>query len=244
MISRIKASLVHASISFLVACLAVTWIFLVLHPAPLAKAIGVGEIFWVVIAVDVVLGPILTFAVYKTGKKSLKFDLAIIGCMQVCALSYGLWTIASARPAWLVLNSDRFDVAQADELDQRRIDNAWPDYRSASWSGPRWVASRAPTDLAKRNELILESTAGGPDLPQRIDLYVPLSAETDRLRTKSHPLQELKEFNSSENIHAELAKWPQADGWLPLMARAKPMVVLIDKAAARPLAIVDLRPWS
>jgi hypothetical protein len=45
-------------------------------------------------------------------------------------------------------------------------------------------------------------------------------------------------------VQKALAPWPQADAWLPLMARAQPMTVLIQRSTGQPLAVVDLRPWD
>jgi hypothetical protein len=240
---RGRAFLVHLGGSLLMAFGALALVYGVWYPAPLARAVGVSAIVLLMLAVDAVLGPVLTFVVYQVGKKSLRFDLAVIVAIQLLAFGFGLHTIAQGRPAWLVFNADRFDVAQANELDLRYLADARPVYRSAPWGGPRWVASVNPEDLGKRNQLILESAEGGPDLPQRIDLYRPLDGEAVQLRARAKPLDELKKFNSPQEVGVALAEWPQADAWLPLMSRAQAMVVLLDKARAEPVAIVDLRPW-
>ena len=117
-----------------------------------------------------------------------------------------------------------------------------PKYRKAPWTGSLW-ASRPPAEVAKRNQLLMESAAGGPDLPQRIDLYVPIDEEREHLRTKAHELGELRLYNSAATVQDILAKWPQADAWLPLMARVQPMMVLVNTTESKPLAVVDLRPW-
>lgn len=225
------------------ALLAIGLVYLVWHPLPLDAAIGVGSIFLIIVAVDVVLGPLLTLVVFKVGKKSLRFDLVVIVALQLVAFGYGLWTISTARPAWLVFNADRFDLAQAYELDVRFLKDAQPEFRSAPWAGPRWVASVAPQNPQKRNDLLIESTMGGSDLPQRVDLYVPLASEAANIRARSKALSELEKYNLPAVVQAALAKWPQADGWLPLMARVQPMVVLVNRAEGKPLAVVDLRPW-
>ena len=56
--------------------LAVFWF--VWYPAPLFKVVGGFEIFLMLLGIDVVLGSRLTLIVFKQGKKSLKFDLAVI----------------------------------------------------------------------------------------------------------------------------------------------------------------------
>lgn len=241
---RLKALLVHLAGSIVLAVVALGLIYGLWYPSPLAAAVGVSSIVLLLLAVDVVLGPLLTFAVYQPGKKSLRFDLAVIVLIQLAAFAYGMATIAQGRPAWLVFNADRFDVAQASDLDTRYLADAMPEFRHPPWSGPAWVASVNPGEVDKRNELVMESAMGGSDLPQRIDLYRPLEQEASNLRDRAKPLTELEQFNSAAAVAAATAHWPQADAWLPLMSRSQPMVVLIERKTASPVAIVDLRPWD
>lgn len=104
---RLIAFLVHLIISIVVAIAAVGLVFFVLYPAPLHTAVGVTGIFLLLLMVDVCLGPVLTFIVYKKGKKTLKMDLAVIAILQFSALVYGLYAVAEGRPAWLVFANDR-----------------------------------------------------------------------------------------------------------------------------------------
>ena len=241
--SRLRAFLVHLAGSVLLALAALALVYGVWYPSPLDKAAGVSVIVLFMLTCDVVLGPLLTFVVYKVGKRSLRFDLAVIVVVQLAAFAYGMYIIAQGRPAWLVFNVDRFDVTLANELDQRHLNETRPEYRSPSWTGPIWVASVNPTDIEKRNQLVLESVEGGPDLPQRPDLFQPLDKESGNLRARAKPMNELIQFNSADRVAEATSKWPQADAWLPLMSRNQPMVVLVNKAQGRPVAIADLSPW-
>lgn len=85
---------------------------------------------------------------------------------------------------------------------------------------------------------------GGSDLPQRPDLYVPLEQVSDELARQVSALDSLRRFNDAERVDAVLGAWPQARGWLPLMARAQPMVVLMGPEPAQVLAVVALKPWE
>lgn len=240
---RLKAMLIHFAGSLLLAAGALGLVYGLWYPGPLGQAVGVSGIVLLLLGVDVVLGPMLTFAVYQPGKKSLRFDLAVIVAVQLAAFGYGIATIAQGRPAWLVFNADRFDVAQASDLDTRYAAEALIEFRAPPWTGPGWVASVNPEDPEARNQLVLESAGGGSDLPQRVDLYRPLAREAENLRARARPLGELEAFNAADAVWAAVSAWPQADGWLPLMARAQAMVVLLDTAQGRPIAIVELHPW-
>jgi hypothetical protein len=51
-----------------------------------------------IVGIDLILGPLLTFIVFNPKKSSLKFDLSIIALVQTAALIYGTWTIHQSRP--------------------------------------------------------------------------------------------------------------------------------------------------
>lgn len=242
--ARFKAFLLHLLCSLAIALGALGLVFGVWYPAPLHLALAVTNIFVLLLVVDVTLGPLLTLVVYRPGKKSLKFDLAVIVLLQLAALGYGLWTVAQGRPAWLVFNVDRFDVVQVIDIDADSQARAALAYGQPGWLGPQWVAALPPVDRAERNRLVFESAMGGSDLPQRPDLYVPLEQVSDELARQVSALDSLRRFNDAERVDAVLGAWPQARGWLPLMARAQPMVVLMGPEPAQVLAVVALKPWE
>lgn len=241
---RFRAFLIHLTGSVLLGLLVVALVFLIWYPTPLHHATGVTAIFFIVVGVDVVIGPVLTLIVFKPGKKTLRFDLTTIVILQLIAFGYGIWVVAEGRPVWLVFNVDRFDLIQAYKVDSRHLDEARPEYRSIPWFGPRWVSAHAPADLDKRNTLTFESVFGGVDLPQRPDLYQSLTVETDTIRQKAQPLNQLSRYNPPEAVRAEIARWPEADAWLPMMAPAKSVTVLLRKDQAKVVAVVNLNPWD
>ncbi|WAJ38425.1 type IV pilin accessory protein [Pseudomonas sp. GOM7] len=239
---RLKAFSLHLGLSGVIALLALFVVFKLWYPNPLHAAVGVTHVFLLLLLVDVILGPLLTLLVFKERKKTLVFDLSVIAVLQLSALSYGLWTVAEGRPAWLVFNTDRFDLVRVLDIDARKLDQAAPEFRQPSWLGPRWVAATPPDDSAARNELIFESVQGGSDVPQRPELYLSLADSSKRIKERLYPLSELQRFNSADEIQSAISQWPEADAWLPLMA-GTPMVVLLRKETAEVVAVVDLRPW-
>lgn len=241
---RLHAFFLHFFISVFLVGIVLSLILFIWYPAPLLKAAGALSIAGLIILVDVVVGPLLTAIVYKKNKKSLALDLSIICLLQLAALGYGVWTLAVARPVWLVFNVDRFDVVGAHEVDYRRNNDIKPAFLNPSWSGPRWVAARVPSDAGARNTLTFESVIHGIDLPQRPDLYVSLEAEKEAISKVALPLADLKRYNPESKINELKADWPQADAYLPLNAKAHSMTVLLEKESGRIVAIVDLRPWK
>lgn len=240
---RLRAFFLHAFISLLLAGAAVSLIFIVWYPAPLHSAVGVSSIVLLLLGVDITLGPFLTLVLARQGKKGLMFDLIIVALLQLSAFVYGLFVVAENRPIWLVFNNDRFDLVRAQELYNPYREKAPEIYRQLSLSGPRWVAARAPEDSESRNTLILEALVTGVDLPQRPDLYFPYSNAADQVLEKAQSLARLYEYNQPEQVNYILALWPKADAFLPMMAPAKPMTVLINKKFSQIVAVVELNPW-
>lgn len=241
---RFKAFAVHFALSALVALLMLSVVFLVWYPVPLTEATGALGIVGLIVLALIVLGPVLTFAVYQRGKKSLTFDLAVIVLIQLAALAYGVFTLAEGRPVWLVYSTDRFDVVRMNELDTRYAERVKPEYQSSMFSPPRWVAA-LPTDDAQENSTVtLEAAFAGLDYAQRPYLYHPLPAAADSIQKHAQALDTLQSFNPPEQVAKQLSPWPEADAWLPLMATSTPMVVLIKRETAEVVAVVDLHPWK
>jgi len=244
MSARIKAFIFHLTISAIIVSAVIFLVFLIWYPSPLHSAVGVTKIFLILLAVDVILGPLLTLLVYKVGKKTLIMDLTVIVLLQLSALAYGLWIVAEGRPAWLVFAADRFDLVRVLDIDKRKLDLADSSYRAPSWFGPQWVAAVNSIDNDERNDIIMESVLAGVDITQRPNLYQPLDSQKEAIKQRLLDQSDLSTNNTAENIKAVLAKHPKADAWLPLRANNQDMVVLMHKDTAEVVAIVDLSPWQ
>jgi hypothetical protein len=102
---------VHLGISPCHCGLAAWLVFAVWYPYPYREISGGRELFLMVVTVDVILGPLLTLAVFNMSKnpiKTLRLDLTVIGLFQLAALVYGLWTVFVVRPVHLAFEMDRF----------------------------------------------------------------------------------------------------------------------------------------
>ena len=244
MSKRLKFFFSHLSISFLIALLVIGLVFFVWYPAPLAKAVGVTNIFLMMLAIDVIVGPILGWLVYQEGKKTLKFDLSVIILIQIAALCYGVFSIEQGRPAWLVYNVDRFELVRKNELVDTNIQQARPQFQKPSWFKPQYVATEFAKDIQQRNDEMFAEVLGGISIAQRPERYVELTQAKTQIKQRALPLVELQQYNPKTDVEKTLAKYPKADAWLPLKANAVDMVVLVNKESASIIKIVDLRPWQ
>lgn len=245
---RLYAFLIHLSISFIVALCASLMVFLVWYPAPLQDAVGVTKIFLILLSVDIVIGPVITFIIYSPGKPSLKFDLSVIALFQVAALLYGMHTVYSGRPAFVVYSVDLFEVTRALDIDAKSMEKAIAEHNpnvELGWS-PRWVGALPSKNRERRQEIMFSSVQGGADWPQLPELYVPLSDVKTQILTKAKPLADLLILHhNNAQVDSLIKRFPNNEvKWVPLRGKVKNMTVLVDANSAEVREIVDIDPWN
>ena len=119
--SRFKAFAIHFSISLLIFFFLLYFILVQWYPEPLFSTDGGWKVIRIIVGVDLVLGPLLTLIVFKSGKPGLKFDLSMIALVQVLALSWGVWTTYNERPAAVIYTIDFFTPVPAYQLAEQGI---------------------------------------------------------------------------------------------------------------------------
>ena len=241
--SRFYAFLAHFLLSGLVAAVIIIIVFFIWYPRPLDEATGVTQIFLLLLAVDIITGPVMTFVVYQRGKKGLKFDLSVIVLLQIAALSYGMSTVFAGRPAFIVFNQDRFDITRLVEIDTESAKKAeleGNESAKSSWFKPRWVGAVAPADHKRAEDILFAAIDGGADWPQLPELYVPIEQVKQQMLKKAQPLSTLRPFDNNNVISQTEDSHIK---WLPLRGKSKDMVVLIDSDSANIIKVVDINPW-
>lgn len=239
---RIRAFLTHLIISLIIAAISLFVVFNIWHPAPLAKAVGVTHIFIMMLAIDVVLGPLLTLIIAKQGKKSLKFDLAVIIILQLSAFVYGIYNIATSRPVYIAFDTIRFEVVQANNVPKESLALASAPYSTLSWGKPKFVAVQATENDEQRSERLFAELETGVAPTMQPNLYEPLDTQWTIINGKAQPFSELYETNEKTDVDTVINDYPSATAWLPLIAYEQDMVVLINAKNNEVVDIVDLRP--
>ena len=100
---RLRASGIHLGISLCIAALAAALVFWLWYPYPYREISGGRELFFLVVAVDVVMGPLITLTIFNRAKprSELLMDFAVVALLQFAALGYGLWAVFAARSHFL-----------------------------------------------------------------------------------------------------------------------------------------------
>src|SRR5690606_37810147 len=133
---------------------------------------GVTHIFLMLLAIDVIIGPLLGLLVYKERKKSLKFDLSVIILIQISALCYGVFSIEQGRPAWLVFHADRFELVRKNDIILDGIDQAQPQFQYVSWTKPEFVAVKSAASTEQRQDDMFTEVLGGISIAQQPERYI------------------------------------------------------------------------
>lgn len=239
-----KPFLIHLTVSALIAIGCYWLVFLQWYPEPFQATERVLPIFLMLLAVDVVVGPLLTLLVYRPGKKDLVFDMAVIVVLQVAALVFGVWKLSQARPAWLVFSVDRFELVRQVDIDERRIVDAAPEFIRPAFLGPRWAVADAPQNQHDRQALLFESVSGGSDMANRPELFASLDDRHSVIEQAILPLDQLERFNNPEQVRQVLRKYPEADGWVPMTTTHETLVVLMSRASVQVVAVVRLNGFE
>ena len=243
--SRIRAAGIHLLLSIAVALAAAALVFGVWFPGIYRSLAGGRELFFLIMAVDVVMGPLLTFTVFDTRKsqRHLRRDLGVIGMLQTAALVYGLHVVFLARPVAMVFEVDRLRVVTAAQVYLPDLPLAAPGFRALPLAGPWLLSTRTPTAGAEHNEALMMSL-NGADRAERPLFWQPyVNAQADLLKT-ARPVSILlaKYPTQAAQITQRLTALGlplSAARFLPLTGRGGDWVAIVD-AQAQPLHYVQV----
>ncbi len=244
---RLRAAGIHLGLSLLVAAVAGALVFLLWYPYPYREVSGGRELFFLVVAVDVVLGPLITLAIFNRAKAwpVLRRDLITVAFVQLAGLAYGLWTVEQARPIHLVFEIDRFRVVHAVDVPEEIADKAPPEVRFAPLTGPTMLSLRPFRDQQENMEATLAALQGLP-LSARPELWQTYEAGRADVLRAGAPVAELKTRfpQQAAQIDALLQRAGRDTNrtlYLPMIARkATGWTVLVDAATADVVGFLPL----
>lgn len=229
---RSTAAGVHLLISATVAVGAALLVFGLWYPGAFRYLAGGRDLFLLVTSVDVILGPLLTFAVFNPAKgwRHLRWDLAVIGVVQLAALVYGMHTVFEVRPVAMVFEVDRFRLVTAYDVPAKDLSLAKQPYSSLPWTGPSLLGARTPLAGAEHNDVLFEAL-NGTDISSRPQFWQPYEQSKAAALARSRPLAVLLTHypQQANEIRRQLAAMPADEStarFLPAMARGEWVAVL------------------
>ena len=244
--NRSRAATIHLGLSVLIASGAALLVFAVWYPYPYREISGGRELFTLVVAVDVVLGPLITFVVFDRRKpvRELVRDLSVVVLLQLAALSYGLWAVYLGRPAHLVFEFDRFRVVHAVEIPEELLPRAPAGLQTLPLGGPTLLAVRPFNSANEKAEATMAAIAG-LQLAMRPDLWQAYPAAQARVLQAALSLAQLRQRypDQGELIDGAVQATGQPEvqlRYLPMQSRKASWTVLLDARTAQPVGYLPL----
>ena len=241
--TRWRAAGIHLLLSLVIAAAVLAVMLGIWYGPTLFAVMGGAGLALILIGVDVVMGPALTLVVFRSGKRGLKLDLAVISLLQLVALAYGCYIVSLARPAFVVFVKDQFQVASVAELDPKLLAEAKnPQFSQPSWAGPVWVYGVWPTDRGEQQDLMFLGL-GGVDLQHLPKYYAPYEQGRQDILARAQPLASVRDTEpQAANVVDEWVASAGADAqrlrYLRLKGRNGWAAVLIDSATAQPVKLL------
>lgn len=243
---KFRAAGIHLGLSLGVALLAGLLVFGLWYPYPYREISGGRELFLIVVSVDVVLGPLITFVIFNRRKprKELRRDLAFVVLIQLAALGYGLWTVFVARPVHLVFEVDRFRAVHAIDVDTALLKKKPPEVEAMPLLGPTLLAVRPFKDSKESFDATVAALQGA-ELGARPDLWRPYAAARAEVIAAAKPVSLLKTRFAARGAEIDAvlrAAGRTADNtaYLPMVGRKSFWTVFIDPASAEVIAFMAL----
>lgn len=245
--SRARAAIIHLGLSALVASLAALLVFALWYPYPYREVSGGRELFQLVVTVDIILGPLLTFAVFNRAKPrtELRRDLAAIVLLQLAGLAYGLWTVHLARPVHMVFEYDRFRVVHQVDIPAELLDRAPAGVTAVPWGGPTLLALREFRNAQENTEMTLAALQGVA-LSARPELWQPYETARARVLAAARPVAQLRSrfpqhVDEIDALLRSAGRDSAAVAYLPVVARkATAWTVVLDARTAEVLGYLPL----
>ena len=183
---------IHFVLSLLVATLLAALVFWAWYPHPYRGLMGSFKLFWLIVGIDVVCGPLLTFILASPKKKrrEMALDLSLVAAIQLSAFVYGMYNVYQARPVAVVYEIDRLRALAKADIYAEELPQAPEGYRELPLFGIWQLAARGKTD---NDDTLADINLAfkGYDIGQRPSWWIPYADAREAMQKRAKPLSEL-----------------------------------------------------
>jgi hypothetical protein len=251
---RLKAFGIHLLASAVVQTLLLGTLYAGWYRWPGWYLADASQVLMVMLAVDVVAGPLLTGVIASPSKprRALARDVLVIAVLQLIALGYGATSLWNGRPLYYAFSENVLQLVQAYDIDAGQIALARQQHAPLIphwYSLPRWIWAPLPEDPAEHNKIMQAAVLGGDDVISMPRYYKPWEAGLGQLRTQLKKVDDVGYFTPKEK--KILGDKMRAAGYspgqpnaIPLTGRGRPLLAVFDPATTRLAALFKVNQGS
>ena len=240
---RLKAFSLHLLSSATVLTLILGSLYFGWYRWPGWHLTDVTTVVLVMVCVDVVLGPTLTFIIanQKKSRRELARDIGIIVVVQLCALIYGSVSLWNGRPLYYAFSESVLQLVQAYDIDAKDAEigrRQNPGLAPHWYSLPRWIWAPLPQNPEESRKIIVSAITGGDDVISMPKYFKPWEDGLPSLRGKLKKVDDVAYFAKSEK--KKLKERMKAAGLpddqlntMPLTGRGHPLLAVFDPVTLR-----------
>jgi hypothetical protein len=245
---RLKALGLHLGASLVALALILATFFLCWYRWPGWYLADATQVIRVLVGVDLMAGPLLTFivAVKSKSRRELARDVTVIIVLQLIALGYGCMSLWNGRPLYYAFSEDVLQVIQAYDIDPNEAAIAVQQNAPLVphwYSLPRWIWAPLPEDAKEHDRIVASAINGGGDVISMPRYYRPWTAGLPTLRTQLQKVDDIKYFSPVEKafLTARLRAAGIAAGKsnsIAMTGRGRPLLAVFDPATLNLTTII------
>jgi len=245
--AKCVAAAKHSLVTLFCAVVTYFLVFYVWYPDVFARLMPGTKLFFLVLCVEVVLGPCISLVIFNPAKsrRELIVDYLIVGSIQLSALVYGVLSVVDSRPVYVVFVKDRLEIVSAAELDKSDLlDASSQQFSEIPWSGLRFICVREPRDAAEKERLLFDEIPSGKDVQHLPRFY--RECNKNELSQHAFAISKLKSIatmRDKDAVSAELMKLDNNKIWLPVMGKMGVWVAIFDRSSPLPIQYIPFDPF-
>lgn len=244
--TRLKVSCIHFLISVSFISTLAFFVFWFWYPHPFNVLPGGREIFLLMMACDVVLGPLIMFIVFskKKSKSELKLDIIFIIIFQLLALSYGMWSVFVSRPVYIVFERDSYRVVRSVDIPLQNLSKRPIEYSSFPVTGPTLLSLRDFSNTQEQMNTTFLELEGLP-MSAQPEFWQEYSKSKNRILKSGKSIDKLiynfPEYKEKIQSVIEKSKSLKNDLlYFPFVDRGNYWTVLVDRNSLELIAYLPI----
>ncbi|MEA3159628.1 MAG: hypothetical protein QOD95_1176 [Gammaproteobacteria bacterium] len=248
---RLKAFSLHLLSSATVLTLILGSLYFGWYRWPGWHLTDVTTVVLVMVCVDVVLGPTLTFIIanQKKSRRELARDIGVIVVVQLCALIYGSVSLWNGRPLYYAFSESVLQLVQAYDIDDKEAEigrQQNPSLAPHWYSLPRWIWAPLPQNPEESRKIVTAAITGGDDVISMPKYFKPWEDGLPSLRGKLKKVDDVAYFAKSEKKKLEermkAAGLPDDQAnTMPLTGRGHPLLAVFDPVTLKIMGTIKAK---